>query len=78
MRTALLLLASAQTAATDGGPLPGKVAFVAVFVVLLVWLLFLPARFINQEGIQIPWWRSVRFWAVVVTLVQIWVYSYWG
>lgn len=78
MRTALLLLASAENAQTGAGPLPGKVAFVSVFVVLLVWLLFLPTRFIDQEGIRRPWWRNVRFWAVVVTLVQIWVYSYWG
>lgn len=78
MRTALLLLATGEAARAGEAPLLGKAAFVAVFVVLLVWLLLLPARFIDQEGLRRPWWRNVRFWAVVVTLVQIWVYAYWG
>ena len=78
MRTALLLIAAAEAAQTGAAPLLGRAAFVSVFVVLLVWLLLLPARLIDQEGIRRPWWRNVRFWAVVVTIAQIWVYSYWG
>ena len=78
MRNALLLIAAAEAARTDAAPLLGRAAFVGVFVVLLVWLLLLPTRLIDQEGVRRPWWRNVRFWAVVVTIAQIWVYSYWG
>jgi len=78
MRTALLLIAAAEAARTGAAPVLGKAAFVSVFVALLVWLLLLPARLIDQEGVRRPWWRNVRFWAVVVTIAQIWVYSYWS
>ena len=78
MRTALLLIAAAEAARTGAAPVLGKAAFVSVFVVLLVWLLLLPARLIDQEGVRRPWWRNVRFWAVVVTIAQIWVYSCWS
>lgn len=77
MRTALLVLA-AEGACSAAAPLVGKAAFVGVFVALLVWLLLLPPRLIDQQGLRRPWWRNVRFWAVVVTLAQIWVYYYWG
>ena len=78
MRNALLLIAAAEAARTGAAPLLGRAAFVSVFVVLLVWLLFLPSHLVDQEGVRRPWWRNVRFWAVVVTIAQIWVYSYWG
>ena len=78
MTTTGLLIAAAEAFPSSTGPLWGKAAFVGVFVVLLVWLLLLPARFIDQEGVRRPWWRNVRFWAVLVTLVQISVYLYWG
>jgi quinol-cytochrome oxidoreductase complex cytochrome b subunit len=51
---------------------------VGVFVALLVWLLLLPTRFIDQEGVRRPWWRNARFWAVLVTIAQIGVYVVWG
>lgn len=78
MRAAVLWLVGAAEMQPVGGPLLGKAAFVAVFALLLVWLLVLPMRFIDQEGIRRPWWRNVRFWAVLVTLAQIGVYCYWG
>jgi hypothetical protein len=78
MSTALCLIAVADAAGTRGGPLWGKVAFVSVFVVLLIWLLFLPAQLIDPEGVHRPWWRNTRFWAVLVTIVQIGVYVCWG
>jgi len=77
MRIAPLVFA-AEGARFAAGPLGGKAAFIGVFVALLVWLLLLPARLIDEQGLQRPWWRNVRFWAVVVTLAQIWVYFYWG
>jgi len=78
MRTALLVILAAEAAASGAAPPLGKAAFVAVFAALLVWLLLLPARFVDQEGVRRPWWRNVRFWAVVVTVAQIWVYFWWG
>jgi hypothetical protein len=63
-------------------PLPpwiGKAVFMAVFALLLVWLLLMPDRLIGRAaGDRIPWWRSVRFWAVLVTVAQIAVYAWWG
>ena len=78
MSAGLCLIAVAEAVGTRGGPLWGKAAFVGVFVVLLIWLLFLPARWIDPEGVRRPWWRSTRFWAVLVTIVQIGVYVIWG
>ncbi len=78
MSTELWVIAAVEAARTGGGPLWGKAAFVGVFVALLVWLLLLPTRFIDQEGVRRPWWRNARFWAVLVTIAQIGVYVVWG
>lgn len=75
MRSLLVLLAAG---ATGGASLPAKAAFVGVFALLLVWLLFLPANLLGPDEARKPWWRNVRFWAVMVTIAQICVYSYWG
>ena len=56
----------------------GKAAFIGVFVVLLIWLLLLPARFIGNADGRPPWWRNTRFWAILVCLIQILVYWHWG
>jgi hypothetical protein len=77
MRIALLVFA-AEGARFAAAPLAGKAAFIGVFVALLVWLLLLPPRLIDEQGQRCPWWRNVRFWAVVVTLAQIGVYYFWG
>ncbi len=78
MRAAMLLLATAEVVRSGHSPLLGKAAFVGVFVLLLFWLLFLPAGLIDDEGARKPWWRNVRFWAIAVTMAQIGVYTYWG
>ena len=78
MSTELWVIAAVEAARTGAGPLWGKAAFVGVFVALLVWLLLLPTRFIDQEGVRRPWWRNARFWAVLVTIAQIAVYVVWG
>ncbi|MBN1909829.1 MAG: hypothetical protein JW818_08835 [Pirellulales bacterium] len=59
------------------GPWLGKAAFAGVFVLLLVWLLFMPARLIDEDR-GTAWWRSARWWAVLICSVQIAVYLYWG
>ncbi len=59
------------------GPWLGKAAFAGVFLALLVWLLLMPARLIDEaEGT--PFWRSARWWAVLVCSAQIAAYIYWG
>ena len=78
MNTAWWVIAVAEASPSGAGPFWGKAAFVGVFVALLVWLLFLPASLIDPERVHCPWWRNTRFWAVVVTLVQISVYVVWG
>ena len=78
MSTTLWVIAAAEATRTAAVPLLGKAAFVGVFVVLLLWLLLLPARLIDQEGVRRPWWRNARFWAILVTIAQIGVYVVWG
>jgi len=78
MSTDLWVIAAAETARTGAGPFWGKAAFVGVFVALLVWLLLLPARLIDQQRVRRPWWRNARFWAILVTIAQIGVYVFWG
>ncbi len=60
------------------GPLWGKAAFIGVFVLLLIWLLLMPGRLIGHADGPPSWWRNTRFWAVVVTVIQILVYLRWG
>jgi hypothetical protein len=60
------------------GPLAGKIAFIGVFVLLLIWLLLMPGRLIGQADGPPSWWRNTRVWAIVVTVVQILVYLRWG
>lgn len=78
MSTDLWVIAAAEAARTGAGPFWGKAAFVGVFVALLVWLLLLPARVIDPQGVRRPWWRNARFWAILVTIAQIAVYVVWG
>ncbi len=61
-----------------GGPLWGKAAFIAVFVLLLIWLLLMPGRLIGHTDGPPAWWRNTRFWAIAVTVIQILVYLRWG
>jgi hypothetical protein len=61
-----------------GGPTLGKAAFIGVFVLLLVWLLLMPGRLIGQGDGRPSWWCNTRFWAIVVTVIQILVYWRWG
>ena len=71
-------LPSLVAALASGGPVWGKVAFVGVFVLLLIWLLALPARLIGSDEGPLPWWRNSRVWAVGVTAAQILIYLRWG
>ena len=72
-----VLLATAQMAPAVRGS-SGKWVFVAALGLLLLWLVMMPRRLIGQQQEVPPWWRNVRIWAVVVTVVQMWVYLYYG
>ncbi|MBN1590752.1 MAG: hypothetical protein JW888_14660 [Pirellulales bacterium] len=51
----------------------GVVAFVGVYVLLLVWLLLLPARVLDEPPGR-PWWKRSRVWAVAIAVIQVLVY----
>ena len=72
------VLATVTPLWATGGPWAGKLAFVAVFVVLLIWLILMPARLIGHADGTPPWWRNARVWAIVVTVIQVFVYLRWG
>ncbi|NLX98836.1 MAG: hypothetical protein GXY83_21980 [Rhodopirellula sp.] len=61
-----------------GGPIEGKVAFIGVFAILLVWLLLMPRRLVVEEGTNLPWWQNTRYWAILIVLIEIAVYYRWG
>ncbi|MBT5927474.1 MAG: hypothetical protein HOH33_12730 [Verrucomicrobia bacterium] len=59
--------------------LGGKVAVVAVFVLLIVLLINLPksvCRMLDED--QMAWWKRTRVWAVVIAVVQACVYFLFG
>lgn len=55
-----------------------KLIVVAVYTAVLALVLLLPASFLEEEREPRPWWRSVRFWAAFVAVVQMAVYAIWG
>ncbi|MBN2294424.1 MAG: hypothetical protein JXM70_18490 [Pirellulales bacterium] len=55
----------------------GRAAFIAVYVVLAILLMLMPAKILG-EGEGQPWWKSLRLWALGIIAVQISVYWYWG
>jgi hypothetical protein len=71
-------LAAATGLMATTGPTAGKLAFIAVFVLLLVWLLLMPGRLVGHADVRPPWWRNARVWAIVVTVIQVLVYVRWG
>ncbi len=72
------LPAAATPVDVADGPVLGKAAFIAVFVLLLIWLVLMPSRLIGHDDGAPAWWRNTRFWAIVATVIQIAVYAWWG
>ncbi len=56
----------------------GQIMFSGVFLLLLIGIMALPKRLIGQEDGVPPWWRNVRFWAVLICAVQVVVYWVFG
>ena len=60
------------------GQVPLSVArclFIAVPVVLLVWVLMLPTRTTTPEGHTGSWGENLKTWAAVALLLQIAIYA---
>ncbi len=74
---AAIVAAARESSVPSGGSI-GKWVFVAALGLLLVWLTLMPRRLIGQADRVPPWWRNVRVWAIVVTLIQIGVYACCG
>jgi hypothetical protein len=55
----------------------GKWVFSAALAMLLLWLIFMPARLIGQAP-GVPWWRNVRVWAIVVCVLQLAIYVFFA
>jgi hypothetical protein len=51
----------------------GVAAFAGVYVLLFLWLCFMPSRLLDEPAGR-PWWKSSRLWAIVIATVQILVY----
>jgi hypothetical protein len=56
----------------------GKWVFVGALLLLLIWLIVMPRRLIGQAEQVPPWWRNVRFWAIIVAVAQISIYAWFG
>lgn len=60
-------------------PLAGRLAFAAVFLALIIWLVLMPKRLLEEgeSGPAKPIWRQVRAWAVLIATVQLLIYLFW-
>ena len=63
----------APSVATIGG----RIAFAAVFALLIVWLSLIPSGRIHSGGQRVAWWRNVRFWALAIAASQMLLYLLW-
>jgi branched-subunit amino acid permease len=60
-------------------PLAGRLAFAAVFFGLIIWLILMPKRLLDEGGSSsvVPVWKRTRAWAVLIALLQMLVYLLW-
>jgi hypothetical protein len=70
-----VLLAAGDELAAGSPRSLGKWVFVAALALLLVWLILMPRQLIGQAEGAPPWWRNVRVWAIVVCVIQMFVYA---
>jgi len=56
----------------------GQWLFVAVFVLLIVLLLWIPDERLGYAGSRPAWYFNVRVWAVLIAATQILVYAVWS
>ncbi|HSA01503.1 MAG TPA: hypothetical protein P5055_12275, partial [Candidatus Paceibacterota bacterium] len=72
------ILCMSMIEAVQGGSWAGKAAVMAVFGLLIVVLLCMPAHMTGKADGAPRWWSNVRLWAIGIALVQILVYAWWG
>ncbi|MGD9126949.1 MAG: hypothetical protein PVH19_06180 [Planctomycetia bacterium] len=72
-----MTLLFADISQLGGGPFWGKVCFLGAYVLLLIWLIFMPAKLINEEP-GTPIWKRARLWAILIAVIQIGVYAVLG
>jgi len=56
----------------------GKAAFMGAFLALILVLISLPRRVTGEALTPTPWWRNLRFYAILIALTQILLYAWWG
>jgi hypothetical protein len=56
----------------------GALIAAALFAALIVWLFVVPSRRLYPDGRRPRWWKSPRFWAVIVAAIQMTVYLLFG
>ena len=56
----------------------GQCLFIAVFVLLIVLLLWIPDERLGHARSRPSWCFNVRIWAVLIAATQIVVYAVWS
>lgn len=64
--------------AVEASPWAGKAAFMGTFALLILVLICMPVHLGGEAKSKPGWWRNVRVWAILIALVQIIVYAWWG
>jgi len=57
---------------------PSALVVIALYAGCLAVILFVSPKLLAPASEPRPWWRSPRFWASFVALVQIVVYAVFG
>jgi hypothetical protein len=53
----------------------GQAAFVAVYVLVLAGIIWLPKALRDRSTLPVPWWKNLRLWAALICGIQILVYG---
>jgi hypothetical protein len=64
--------------AAMAAPWMDKAAFMGAFALLILVLICLPAHLAGKAEGRPRWWRNVRMWAILIALIQMLVYAWWG
>lgn len=56
----------------------GKCLYVAVFALLIVWLVLIPRERLGHAEGAPRWWKNVRVWGILIAATQMLVYMFWN
>lgn len=61
-------------------PLAGRLAFAAVFLGLIIWLILMPKRLLDEgaPSAGVPIWKQARTWALLIAALQMLIYLFWN